>query len=350
MLAKAIAAGKNIILSNYLKQYIVPSAYPSNEFMYEHIIDPIALLDQAALAASPFPLPKTFSTVKQFWTYKKSAGDIPTFPVTVFQCYVIKTAYAEILQLLHQVDPSFESTLPKTFEQLATQYKSNEIIQKIQSVLAKKTKSVTQLDDLLTAAKIPQEKIRRVQSWFSLLKNPDSLYFNHYGKVGAITTIPFHQAMAGHNLNSEQFRNKIILVGYSENIEPEKNQGFYTNFSSDIGETISSTEIAATAVANLIDDNWLKHLPLQQQFLLILIWSFLLNGVCRLFKYTFSICLILALSVSYFFFVYYSFTTANVWFPLFIPVMLQSPIVLIVATVLHFLKKQKGSSKYVQSI
>ncbi len=274
MLAKAIAAGKNIILSNYLKQYIVPSAYPSNEFMYEHIIDPIALLDQAALAASPFPLPKTFSTVKQFWTYKKSAGDIPTFPVTVFQCYVIKTAYAEILQLLHQVDPTFESTLPKTFEQLATQYKSIEIIQKIQSVLAKKTKSVTQLDDLLTAAKIPQEKIRIVQSWFSLLKNPDSLYFNHYGKVGAITTIPFHQAMAGHNLNSEQFRNKIILVGYSENIEPEKNQGFYTDFSSDIGETISSTEIAATAVANLIDDNWLKHLPLQHQFLLILTLEF----------------------------------------------------------------------------
>lgn len=341
MLAKAMAEGKNIILSSYLKQYKVHSDGSFNEIRYERIIDPIFMFDHAALDTAPFPLPKTFSTVKQFWTFKKSAGDIPTFPVTVFQCYVFKKAYPEILQLLHQINPVIEATLPATFEQTAIEFKAGEIIQKIQSAFAIETQSLDQLDSLLTAARFSPEKTRLLQSWFSLLKGTDSLYFNHYGKAGAITTIPFSQALAIDRLNHTIFNEKVILVGYSENIEPEKNQGLYTEFSSDNGETISSTEIAATAVANLIDNNWLRPLQLQKQFFLVLAWSFLLHGVCRLFPYRFAISLIIALSASYLAFAYFRFTTAYVWFPLFVPIMLQTPLVLIVASISHFLKNKK---------
>ncbi|MDD5319107.1 MAG: adenylate/guanylate cyclase domain-containing protein [Methylococcales bacterium] len=341
MLAKAIAEGKNKILSSYLKQYTIQPVGSFNEIRYERIIDPIYILDHAALGTAPFPLPKTSSTVKQFWTYKKSAGDIPTFPATVFQSYVFKKAYPEILQLLHQIDPALESILPETFEQLAIEFKAIEITQKIHTAFATKTESLTQLDNLLTAARYSPEKTRLLQSWFSLLKSTDSLYFNHYGKVGTITTIPFYQALVNDILNPELFNNKVILVGYSENIEPEKNQGLYTEFSSDNGETISSTEIAATAVANLIDNSWLRPLPLQKQFFLVLAWSFLLHGVCRLFSYRFAISLIIALSAGYLAFAYFRFTTAYVWFPLFVPIMLQTPFVLIVASISHFLKNKK---------
>lgn len=341
MLAKTIAAGKNIILSNYLKQYTVPTDAPFNEFRYEHIIAPIFTLDQAALGSSPFPLPKTSSTVKQFWTYKKSAGDLPTFPVTVFQCYVLKKAYSEVLQLLHQIDPALESTLPKTFEQLAKEYKVIEITQRIQTAFTTKTISLSHLDNLLTAAGYSPEKTHLLQSWFSLLTGTDSLYFNHYGKVGTIITIPFYQVLAIDRLNPKLFTNKVILVGYSENIEPEKNQGLYTGFTSGNGETISSTEIAATAVANLIDNSWLKHLQPQHQFLLVLLWSFLLHGVCRLFTYKLAISLILALSAGYVAFAYFRFTTAYIWLPLFVPIMLQTPVILAVATLSHFLKNKK---------
>lgn len=341
MLAKTMAEGKNIILSSYLKQYTVPSVGSFNEIRYERIIEPIHTLDHAALGTSPFPLPKTSSTVKQFWTYKKSAGDIPTFPVTVFQCYVFKKAYPQILQLLHQIDPVFESTVPVTFEKLSIEFKAVEIIQNIQAVFATKTKSLTHLDNLLTAANFSPEITRLLQSWFSLLKNADSLYFNHYGKVGTITTIPFYQALVIDILNSNLFNNKVILVGYSENIEPEKNQGLYTNFSSDNGETISSTEIAATAVANLIDNSWLRPMQPQNQFLLVLAWSFLLHGVCRLFTYKFAISLIIALSAGYVAYAYFRFTNAYIWFPLFVPIMLQTPLVLIVASISHYLKNKK---------
>lgn len=340
-LAKAMAAGKNIILSNYLKQYTIPAAGSFSEFRYERIIDPIFVLDHAALGTAPFPLPKTSSTVKQFWAYKKSAGDIPTFPVTVFQCYVFKKAYLEILQLLQQLDPILESTLPATFEQLASEYKAIEIIQKIQSALAIETKSLEQLDSLLARAGYSSEKTRLMQAWLSLLKSPDSLYFNHYGKGGTITTLPFHQVLVRDILNPKTFKDKVILVGYSENIEPEKNQGLYTDFSNDNGETISSTEIAATAVANLVNNSWLRPLQLQDQFLLILLWSFLLYGICRLFVYKLAISLIIALSAAYVAVACLRFTIAFVWIPLFIPIMLQAPFVLIVATLSHFLKNKK---------
>jgi adenylate cyclase len=341
MLAKAIAKSKNIILSSYIRQNTAHSGGSFNEIRYERIIDPIFISDHAALGAAPFPLPKTSSTVKQFWTYKKSAGDIPTFPAAVFQCYVFKKAYPEILQLLHQIDPALESILPRTFEQLAVEFKAIEITQKIHTVFATKTESLTQLDNLLTAARYSPEKTRLLQSWFSLLKSTESLYFNHYGKVGTITTISFYQALVIDTLNPELFNNKVILVGYAENIEPEKNQGLYTEFSSDNGETISSTEIAATAVANLIDNSWIRPLQLQKQFYLVFAWSFLLNGVCRTFAYRIAISLIIALSASYLAFAYFRFTSTYVWLPLFVPIMLQMPFVLIVASISHFLKNKK---------
>ncbi|MDD5580723.1 MAG: adenylate/guanylate cyclase domain-containing protein [Methylobacter sp.] len=342
MLAKAMAKGKNIILSNYLKQYIVPPAGLFNEFRYERIIAPISILENAALGASPFLLPKTSSTVKQFWTYKKSAGGIPTFPVTVFQCYIFKKAYPEILQLLRKIDPGLESILPATFDQLAMEFNVIEITQKIKTAFAAKTESLTQLGNLLTEASYSPEKTRLLQSWFSFLKASDSLYFNHYGKVGTITTIPFYQALVIDITNPKLFSNKVVLVGYSENIEPEKNQGLYTDFSIENGETASSTEIAATAIANLIDNSWLRALQLQDQFLLLLAWSFLLHSFCRLLSYRLAISAIIALSVSYLAFAYFRFTTAYVWIPLFIPIMLQAPFVLIVITVAHFKKNKQA--------
>ena len=98
LLANAMNAKKNVILSNYLKQDTSPDYSPIGQIRYEPVIEPIPLFSHSAFCSAPFPLPKTSSTVKEFWT--QSAGGMPTFPVSIFQYYVTKSVYSEIVKLI----------------------------------------------------------------------------------------------------------------------------------------------------------------------------------------------------------------------------------------------------------
>ncbi|NOU21597.1 MAG: adenylate/guanylate cyclase domain-containing protein [Methyloglobulus sp.] len=346
VLANAMAARRNVILSNYLKQSLVPAHPPFEEIRYERVIEPTPLLNSAALGSAPFPIPKTSSTVKEFWTYKHSAGDIPTFPISIFQYYVIKKAYPEILQLLSKIDPGLAVNLPDTFTQLIRNFGAIQKFQEIQAAFTKDSAALNQLTTLITEAQYSSGVKQLLQSWLALLKSDERLYLNHYGDVGTITTVPFYQASITAILNPSLFRDKIVLVGYSEDLEPEKNQGFYTAFSKLSGKVISPIEIAATAIANIIDRSWLKPMPISRQLLLIISWGILLSGVFCLFSYQISMLLTVLLMAGYIELSSFLFASKNVWMPLAIP-LLQGFVVLLIQSTAYFIKVRKVSKRYI---
>ncbi|MGZ8137660.1 MAG: CHASE2 domain-containing protein [Methylococcaceae bacterium] len=343
MLAKSISNSGNIILINSLKRSVSAGLTSGNEIRYEQIIDPAPLLQSAALDTAPFPLRQIALTVKQFWTYKNSAGDVATLPVTIFQCYIFKNTYPEILQLLKKIDPEFSAGLPKTFEQLKGETKLSETLKKIQAVFINRVNSTEAFAQLLKTGNYPPEKNRLLQSWWSFLVNTDSLlYLNHYGKAGAFATIPFYQALSGEGLKADVFRNKIIMIGHSENIATENdNRDYYTDFSTYGEETTSAIEIAATATANLLGNAWLKPLPLGYQFFLVLLWGYLLAALGRIFDYKFATFLVVLLSAGYMAITYYLFSVHTVWIPFFIPVLLQTPLILIALSTCRFIKSRR---------
>ena len=333
LLAQAIAKNKNIILGNYIKRNVIASINSANAFSYERIINPIPILQQAALDTAPFPLPKTASTVKQFWTHKSSAGDIATFPGAVFQCYVFKQVYPEILQLLRQLNPPIKQSVETAEYDMDT-------IRQIQNEIANNQTIRKQLIQKVNNAGFSVEKTRLLKSWLVFLKGSNSLYFNHYGSAGSITTIPFYQALVSDILNPETFHNKVVLLGYSEDIEPERSQGLYTIFSGDFAETISPIEIAATAVANLINNNWIHSLNQQQQFFLIFTWSVILSIICRFLSYKLAVGLILFISTAYIIYAHIQFSNSYLWLPIIIPIMIQMPLVLVIASVVNYRKRK----------
>jgi len=340
-LALSMASQNNIILSNYLKQYSLASL-DNQAFTYERIIDPITVLDHAALATAPFPLPKTASTVKQFWAYKQSAGGIPTFPVAIFQCFVLQQAFQEVKQLLDHIAPELASLLPATFRQLNGKSKVIEVLRKIKTRLENDPQAVQALAQLIKHKPYTPAKQQLLLAWLTLLQAQESLYLNHYGGADTITTIPFYQAIEMEILNPNLFRDKIVLVGYSESIEPEKNQGLYSVFTNAPGETISPIEIAATAVANLIDNNWIRSINLDQQFFLIFVWGLVVAGCYRFACYYLSVGLItlFLFSAAYLGFAYYRFCHDYLWLPVFIPLLIQSPCAFVAATISRFLQSK----------
>ncbi len=345
LLTKAIAEDRNIILSNYLKRNVIKINDSSKRLTFESIVGSLPVFEKQALGSAPFLLPKTASTVKQFWTYKKSAGDIATFPVAIFQCYIFKQAYKEIVQLLYQLDSS-NFRFPDTFQQLVDKTEVFEVIQRIRTGLVNDHKSLLQFGQLINQANYSEDKKNLLKSWLALLNTSDSsLYINHYGTVGSITTIPFYQALVSDILKPDLFTNKIVLIGYSENIEPEKSQGLYTVFSNNNSEVASPIEIAATAVGNLIDKSWVKPLHPLYQFLLIFVWGLLLIGICCFYSFNIAISIVIALNLAYLYFSYSLFVNTYLWLPLFIPIILLTSFVLLIKSISYFLEGRQEHQK-----
>jgi adenylate cyclase len=346
LLAKAMGDGKNIILSNYLKRNIIKTNDSTSYLTYESIVDSLPVFEKAALGSAPFLLPKTASTVKQFWTTKKSAGDIATFPVVIFQCYIFKQAYQEIVPLLYQLNSPSNFRFPKKFQQFADKTDVFDAIQRIQTELVNNDTSLLQFNQLINQTNYSDNKKQLLISWLAMLKaSESSLYFNHYGRAGHITIIPFYQALVSDILKPDLFKNKIVLIGYSENIEPEKRQGLYTVFSTNNSEVSSPIEIAATAVANLIDNSWVKPLYPLYQFFLVFGWSLLLISICCFSSYKKAVSLVIALNMVYLYLAYEIFVNTYIWFPLFTPIILLTLFVLMIKSMSHFFKGRKDHQK-----
>lgn len=343
--AKAISTQRNTLLTSYIKQFSVRTAPTLNELSYERIIQPVSVLERAAIGSAPFPIPKSLSTVKQFWTHKSSVGDIATLPMAIFQCYLLQETYSEILQVVQKTDVTLFNALPKRFDQLTKTAKPLEVFQQIQTMLTKNNASLAYFDHLIQSSSYSHKKKQLLQSWRSLINSHHSLYLNYYGGVGAITTIPLYRVLEVDALPAETFRNKIVLIGYSTDIELDKNQGFYTVFSENSEANTSPVEIAATAVANLIDRSWIKPLPIYYQFLLLMIWGSVLSGVFRVYSYKVAISLIACLSVSYLAMAYVVFVNHWVWIPLF-TIMFQTGFISLFESILHLRTVYKVSACY----
>ena len=345
LLAQAMADENNVILSNYLERRSISinkqTRYSANDLSYERVVSPTPLLENAALAVCPFLLPKSSSSVKQFWVYKSSAGGTMTFPTCIFHGFIFKKAFPEFYQTAN-TDPALELQITEHYKQIQLQNSIKDTAQKIYSQFKTDPPSLHRFNDLLEKSDFSQSTKQLLQSWLNFFDSGDSLYFNHYGRAGTITTIPFYQALVSDILHPDTFHNKIIMIGYSENIQPEKNPGFYTAFSNSAADTVSSIEIAATAVANLIDNSWINPLPLYQQFFLVLLWGFLLAAICRLFSYRKVLLIVILACFCNFIISYQLFRNFNLWLPIITPIFIQTPLVMLVATIFYYINSNRS--------
>lgn len=336
--AKAMANSKNVILASVVKRLFGAKQIVSEEMNNVRVIEPAPTLAKASLATAAFPLPKTSSTVKEYWLY--TSGDHPTLPLAIFQYFAIKQAYPELLQLLKEIEPSVFTKLPQTVEKFF--YENAESLDDIQMALAV---SALPMQQRIASTNYSGTVKQVLNSWLELLQNNDRLYLNYYGDVGAITTIPFHKALAPENLDVNLFKNKIVLVGYSDNLEPEKQQGFYSAFSKATGQVISPIEIVGTAVANLIGHSWLKALSTQWQMGLVFVWGVLITGIFQLLLYRNALLVVLFFVGIYTTLASLLFTVHYQWLPLATP-LLQVVVMLALESAQHYRKLRKVTSYY----
>ncbi|MGQ3683415.1 MAG: CHASE2 domain-containing protein [Candidatus Loosdrechtia sp.] len=350
--ARAISKTSNVILCESLRKETIPlpdkRGPPAGDIHMVKLVQPIPLFTQSALATAPFPLPKVPVRVSQYWTFKTSAGERPTFPVVAFYIFALPQ-YNKFIQLLEKHDPSVAGRLPSDMNEVIHSKSMIRVIEVIRDIFRKNPwiakKMLKELEALPSISADAREK-QILRSLIRINHYQDCRYLNFYGPPGTIPTISYYQVLQfADKLKIEQkpayFSNKVVFIGSSGDLYSFQRDSFYTVFSQPDGLDLSGVEIAATAFANTLED--MPVLPLYGYSYLgtIFFWGFTVGIICYLFSTGISAAGVTGINGVYLLFALYQFEKAGVWYPLTIPLFIQSPLAFFTAIIGRYVEVSK---------
>jgi adenylate cyclase len=348
-LGGALQSAGNVVLTAYLQTTAVGSTRDGSvavtSSQLRPLIQPVA---EGALAVAPFPLPKVPVKVSQFWAYKTTAGGIATFPTAIFQTWMLRQS-GGWYEDLRRACPGIESGFPAAQSAVLDTRRVGELALKARACLfgnpdaalatqnrwGLRLKSGTDLDP------------RSLRSLFEVYQGPETRYLNYYGPPRSIITVPYHQALRGETLS---MFGKIVLVGFSEQFQPDQKDGFYTVYSDDSGLDLSGVEIAATAVANMLDGTAVKPLAFAPQLLVLGIWGLLTGALCRLLTPLTAVVFSVAAVPMYLFWAAWVFDRTNTWLPVAVPLLMQLPFALLVGLLAQYRQTQQQRQLITQAL
>ncbi|NIO05579.1 MAG: CHASE2 domain-containing protein [Proteobacteria bacterium] len=355
LFAEAIREARNVVLAEPLKAKEVPSSDTGGSQTGVHsivkIVKPIDLFSRPAVATAPFPLPRIPFKVNQYWIFQTGAGDSPTLPVVAFQLFALQI-YEDFIQLLEKVSPNHAVKLPgdrtSAIETIGVKRLMRDIREIFESEPAIAERMLEELEhsEPLSA---DMKKYRLLKSLIKMYGGANSRYINYYGPPRTIITIPYHQALelrdgaAGDK--QIDLKGKAVFVGLSEILLADRKDSFYTVFSQANGIFISGVEIAATAFSNLMEDMPVKPIGLRYFMLIILLWGILTGIFCRLSHIVVAALGAVGLSVLYLLAAEYQFKTNDTWYPIVIPLFIQTPLAFFGAVVWNYIDTNKERQK-----
>jgi adenylate cyclase len=323
-LARAIARAGNVVLFETLRKSLHEAA-PGNTppvAVSEQIVQPLPVLTEAAAATAPFPLPRVPVKLSQAWAFKAGAGERATLPVVMFQL-ARRGAYAPWRELMQRVDTDAARALPATAEALTHPHAVHDFIQALRAPFRRDTSLGKRLLDRLQTETTDASQTQTLRSLIHLYAGDDSRYLNFYGGPRSVTTVNYHAALTDRTLN---WRGKWVLVGFSERLQPEQKDHFYTAFTrQDSGLDLSGVEIAATALANLVQDNSVNALSLGAQLAVVLFAGVLFAVPAIGLRAPVSLVAVAALGAGYAAWAAWRFASAAEWVPLVVPLLIQAP-------------------------
>jgi adenylate cyclase len=336
--AAAIAAAGNVILTQPINRRIISLAdstgTPTTNMNIERMVSATPAIAASALGQAPFPLPKIPVKLNRFWRFCPGSGDMPTLPVVALQAYAMD-AFDELIGLLKKTDPAAVSMLSAAID---GKDRARHIIDTIWlwHVLLEKDptlagRMIAELDRFSLAHQ-DSNQAGLVRSLIESYEPGHSRHLNLYGPPGTIETIPYHRLLDPDNSSLGQNAEKIpslngkaVFVGQTESDWAKANDGFYTVFTDASGKDISGVEIAATAFANLLEDKAVRPLRPSARFAVLFGWGVVLALVSLYFSAMVSTAGFLLLNGIYLWFANNQFISGGIWYPLIIPILVQTP-------------------------
>ena len=349
-LAAAMVHAGNVVLTQAIDRQTIAVADPAGtretRLDIERVISAIPVIAEAAAGQAAFPLPKVPIKLNQFWCFRKASGNAPTLPVVVMHVYA-RNAFADFLRLLADIDAGSGGSLPPNAGGSMDIASLIDLIPVLRSrfegdpTLAPRMLSA--LDDLAPQSPLSRSAIM-IRRFVTLYGGASSRYLNFYGPLNSIRTIAYQRLVDdtggnGSNRSDDDLpplADAAVFVGQSGSNWIKPYDGFYTVFSSQSGKDISGVEVAATAFANLIEGRAVHPLGPAATLLLLMAWGIVGTLLCLRLSPALSAAGLLAISGVYLTMASFRFSAGGTWYPLVVPVMVQSPAAFIASLALKY--------------
>ena len=303
-LAQAMRDAGNVALVAYLQRESLPAGGAS--VSVDRLVPPFPALADAAMATAPFALAKSAEGVLEYLGFAPEGDDLPSLPL--------------VLGARHQPEalaPLLPAPGPVSLEAL-------------------RRRALGRPAGLMAPSAGESDATR---AWRERLVRPAALIpLNLYGPPGHVTTVPYDRALAALREGGPEarlFAGRTVLVGLSEFNQPEQRDVYRTPWSSRDGLDISGVELAATAVANLLDGSTLRRgTPFQEAALLALLAAVLL-APWRWAPLRTALPFSIAVAVGYATAAAAAFGQANLWLPWALPLFVVWPASLMLGLGLH---------------
>jgi len=329
-MAAAMRETGAVVLANYLRL-----KHLQGDVYVESLEEPSDELAQAALATVPFLLAQGEETDRFLIRYGES-GDHPTLPLTLLRLFAVKTLAAELDGLLRQAGPA-SPPLPEPGLAGAAAF-----FNELESRLRQQPALRGQLLQALRGQALAPRQQTALHSLVDTLDGETTRYFNHYGAAGAIVRIPYHRLFASPDGAAlPGLQGKLVLVGFDEDFQADKSENlFFSPFSA-----VSSLELAATAVANLLANDDIQPLfGRWGQFAWLLFWGNLL-GLLASQRLGVGVTGIALLSLGYFAAADWLFSAQSLWLPMFLPLVWLAPLGMVGCLLNNYLTRSRENRK-----
>ncbi|MFZ1983295.1 MAG: CHASE2 domain-containing protein, partial [Desulfatitalea sp.] len=342
-LAQAIGRAGNVILTQSLVDETMALADAQGNLAaqvnIEKTVPPLALLAGAAQAQAPFPLPKVPIKLSRYWTFRPGAGDAPTMPVTAFYGFAPATHRA-LVDLLRATTPAAAS-LAVPGRGVAAPDALTAAIERLRALSLKESDLGSRLMDALAqgpAAGGANSSVRSLRSMIRLNADDNIRYLNYYGPAGTIRTLAYYQLMQAspEALAALDLEGKAIFVGQTESYWPKAKDGFYTVYARPEAVDISGVEIAATAFANLLEDNPVTPAGLPLHLAVVGLWGVGVTALCLRLPSAASAGVIVLLAGLYAIVARMQFSAAGLWLPMVLPLFILCPAIYFTALIRNF--------------
>jgi adenylate cyclase len=322
-MAHAMRRANNVLLVADLQQQQIVSG--QDRVQIERLIPPTDILAEVAIDLAPFVLPKVPVKVSRFWTFNGD-NELMSLPTAALQRLADPSGMA-LRQLL--VAAGHDPIL----------LQSEKGVQNTHRWLREHAQLRSSLLESLKMGRPPDLTPLQRQRLIALLRLYDSDTYpllNFFGPPGSITTIPVQEVLASTSQLLNSLKDKVVFVGYAGDYQPNQKDGFYTVFSQPDGLDLSGVEVAATAFANLLRMETLSSLSPGVLVAVLVAYGVVITLLFRYLPGMPGILAGMAAASIYLYLVYTLFAQHNLWLPWFVPLVLQTPLALILSLIWHY--------------
>ncbi|HSV21089.1 MAG TPA: adenylate/guanylate cyclase domain-containing protein [Casimicrobiaceae bacterium] len=354
--AQSIRQARNVVLVETIRRESQNIAAGQGHSRGSVIIDtpqpPAEVLREAARGYAAFQLPRT-SRVDAYWAFPSRADNRSSLPVLAFHVFAAG-AYDDLVRVWRRAAPAGgAAALPDAA--VVASLPPSEAVRRLRAAMASQPDVVAaaleQLDSARASDLSPPRK-RMVRALLSLYSGGSIRYLNYYGPPRTLQTIPYEALAGSADPRAERIvRGKAVFVGYSGGTTTEQDRirdDYVTVFADSSGLRLSGVEIAATAFANILDDNDVQRLSTGPRLALLVVAGFLLGLLARILRPSWALPAVLLLGGVYLAIAAWLFAATALAIPLLVPG-IQALLALIAGALLSYRESRREREAIAQT-